>query len=327
MTDHEESDHWNLLASELGFTPPPKEEKKLPVSEEPPAGESEVPAKKAPSEPPARHAPRAPQPRRTSEEWRRLADQLGVVLDEEVAGPPPPEAKPLPALETPPAPATGEWPAIEPVTPQPAEDFAEPADTASTSADKRSGRRRRKRGRRPRGLPEGEPAEAASEAGEEEPDEELAEAADRQEASGTEATDSSATAGEKARPRRRRRGSGRKRGLAEREVEAAPPATGGEPSVPQAESASSQDNDRKSGTPRPGDTEKRAGDRKKERAVQNSKSGKVRHHAIPNWEEAIGIVIAANMEARTKSPNGGSSSRSRGGRGRGRRGKSSEKPN
>jgi hypothetical protein len=41
------------------------------------------------------------------------------------------------------------------------------------------------------------------------------------------------------------------------------------------------------------------------------------HHGIPTWEEAVGVVIAANMEARAKNPGG--SSRNRGGRGRGGR--------
>ena len=52
---------------------------------------------------------------------------------------------------------------------------------------------------------------------------------------------------------------------------------------------------------------------------------KASHRNIPSWEEAIGIVISANQEARAKSPAGKPSRGGRGGRGRGGRGKSSDK--
>jgi hypothetical protein len=42
-------------------------------------------------------------------------------------------------------------------------------------------------------------------------------------------------------------------------------------------------------------------------------SGKLSHRAIPTWDQAIGLIIARNMEARAKNPNGG---QRRGGRGR-----------
>ena len=42
----------------------------------------------------------------------------------------------------------------------------------------------------------------------------------------------------------------------------------------------------------------------------------IKHRNIPTWDEAVGMVIATNMEARAKNPNGGSRGR---GRGRGRR--------
>jgi hypothetical protein len=45
---------------------------------------------------------------------------------------------------------------------------------------------------------------------------------------------------------------------------------------------------------------------------------KASHHGIPTWDEAVGIVIAANLEARARNPAG--SPRGRGGRGRGGRG-------
>jgi hypothetical protein len=46
------------------------------------------------------------------------------------------------------------------------------------------------------------------------------------------------------------------------------------------------------------------------------------HRGIPTWDEAIGVIVAANMESRARNPNAGSSPRGRGrgnwGRGKGR---------
>jgi hypothetical protein len=43
------------------------------------------------------------------------------------------------------------------------------------------------------------------------------------------------------------------------------------------------------------------------------------HRGIPSWEEAVGVVIAANLESRSKRGAGDSSSQVRRGRGRGGR--------
>jgi ribonuclease E len=45
------------------------------------------------------------------------------------------------------------------------------------------------------------------------------------------------------------------------------------------------------------------------------------HRSIPTWQDAIGLVVGANMEARAKNPGGNRNSRGRGGRGRGGRGR------
>jgi ribonuclease E len=45
------------------------------------------------------------------------------------------------------------------------------------------------------------------------------------------------------------------------------------------------------------------------------------HRSIPTWQDAIGIVVGTNMEARAKNPNGARAGRGRGGRGRGGRGR------
>jgi hypothetical protein len=42
--------------------------------------------------------------------------------------------------------------------------------------------------------------------------------------------------------------------------------------------------------------------------------GKLSHRAIPTWEQAIGLIVATNMESRAKNPGAGKP------RGRGRRG-------
>ncbi|HUY90849.1 MAG TPA: hypothetical protein VMV10_19090 [Pirellulales bacterium] len=46
---------------------------------------------------------------------------------------------------------------------------------------------------------------------------------------------------------------------------------------------------------------------------------KANHRSIPSWDEAIGMIIATNMEARSKNPGAGGGPRGRGGRGRGGR--------
>jgi hypothetical protein len=58
-------------------------------------------------------------------------------------------------------------------------------------------------------------------------------------------------------------------------------------------------------------------------ASENDRSGKAGggdeskpgHRAIPTWEEAIGVIVTANLEARAKRPGGGSSRPRNGGRG------------
>jgi hypothetical protein len=46
----------------------------------------------------------------------------------------------------------------------------------------------------------------------------------------------------------------------------------------------------------------------------DGKPGKLSHRAIPTWEQAIGLMVATNMESRAKNPGAGKP------RGRGRRG-------
>ena len=76
----------------------------------------------------------------------------------------------------------------------------------------------------------------------------------------------------------------------------------------------------------PAPEERQAAANQRDRTAEEEPSGELSdldddveraaHHGIPTWEEAVGVVIAANMEARTKNPG---SPRNRGGRGRGGR--------
>ena len=72
-------------------------------------------------------------------------------------------------------------------------------------------------------------------------------------------------------------------------------------------------------------TDQKTDETKKGRSAKDSKPAKPSHRGIPSWQEAVDVLISANLEARSKKTNGGSSSHSRGGRGRGSREKSPEK--
>jgi len=43
------------------------------------------------------------------------------------------------------------------------------------------------------------------------------------------------------------------------------------------------------------------------RDAKEDKEDKIGHRAIPTWEEAVGLIVTTNLEARAKRPNGGSS--------------------
>ena len=53
-----------------------------------------------------------------------------------------------------------------------------------------------------------------------------------------------------------------------------------------------------------------AEDQKKQKPAKAK--AKSSHRGIPTWEEAVGLIVTANLESRSRKPNGGSS------RGRGR---------
>ncbi len=43
-----------------------------------------------------------------------------------------------------------------------------------------------------------------------------------------------------------------------------------------------------------------------EQPAERSQASKASHRAIPTWEEAIGVIVAANLQSRAKRPSGGS---------------------
>jgi hypothetical protein len=210
-----------------------------------------------------------------------------------------------------------------------------PVETTDRGERDRPGRRRRKRRRRAR-RPDDSPAAATSET----PDvdlelPELAEEAESQEAESRDALQEPGDVWERSaaepeeegpeRPRRRRRR--RKRRIPGRDEQSA-----------EAESAEGEQSEEEPLEPEspatepwpeqrePAPEERQAAANQRGRAAEEEPSGELSdldddveraaHHGIPTWEEAVGVVIAANMEARTKNPG---SPRNRGGRGRGGR--------
>ncbi len=339
MTDEGKPDHWAALASILGAEPPPVEQPaKKPPEAAPPAAEAEL------AEPPrASRTLVAPAAQRTVSDWGRLAESLGIAVPLEVPEPAPPAARqvaqtnvvevPLPekvpaspravALES----VSAELEAVEvtEILPEGGEVPAGAFGTVDTEAGaveaadredrERPGRRRRKRRRRGR-RPDDATTVAATEM--EDVELELPEALEDAEGSAPlqEAEDlSEAPAVEREeeegseRPHRHRRR--RKRRIPAREEE---PVESGEDLLEQVADAGEELVEREE----PGEQEEPGP------VAEDESSGEVSdlddeverasHHGIPTWEEAVGIVIAANMEARARNPGG--SPRSRGGRGR-----------
>jgi len=314
MTDQERVDHWALLASQLGAASPPEEKKQEERSSTEKAGNEELAA--AAFEGP-RYSFSRPEAQRSPSDWLRLAKQLGVVVEA--------ETPPQPALEI----ASTE--VVEPkiLTSVPVEPPAvvmEPAETdvnvidvvevsgedagqlrdqlvdrvdteaiEEGSPDKK--RRRRRRRRRPRSSEEGQ---AATENPEVSFEGEVGVGEQGERSEGV--SDSSESlivspsspvskeAPSRGKRRRRRRSSNKKKAetrTAESAVNPSLMSEAGEAAlVPLDESITElshveigDENDRGDGIDDDGD----------ERPV---------HRGIPTWDEAVGIVITRNMEAR-----------------------------
>ncbi len=342
MTDEGKADHWVTLASLLGTEPPPADQPaERPPQTTPPAAEAELV-----EFPQASRMLVAPAAQRTASDWGRLAESLGIAVPLEVPQPAPPAARqvarteavdiplpeevpaspPLVALE----PVYGELESVEvtEILPAGGEVPAGLFGSVDTEADsveatdredrERPGRRRRKRRRRGR-RPDDATAAAATESGDVEL--ELPEVPEEGEGSvpSEEAEDlSEAPAVEREeeegpeRPHRHRHR--RKRKLPARNEEAVE--SGEDPLEQPADAGAElvvQDEPVEREEPGPVAEDESSEDL----SDLDDEVGRASHHGIPTWQEAVGIVIAAIMEARAKNPGG--SSRNRGGRGRGGR--------
>jgi hypothetical protein len=341
------SDHWNALASLLG-TPAPQE-----TPAETPPKPSPKPA--APRRDPAAHA-KSPAPAPAAD-WSQLAQELGVAVPPEPAKPAErssgrelrPAAKPAPRersarerprerdrdrgrptkeVEKPREPlkerSADEWDAAsielsaldaefshsevmaEADEPASGDQRAARADEEQPARRRRRRRRGGRRSKRDRGE-QGEHEAAGERAVELEPEYGASKSEDLV---GFEPLDEGAenTAPREAESedrrgrnkRRRRRGSGPDRDLRKREPTSksatAPPAAG---DFDEDEPSLEIDGD-------------------EEEIIAEGSSDKNSHRAIPSWEEAIGYIVAVNMECRAKNPR---APQSRGGRGRGRAGR------
>jgi hypothetical protein len=357
MADQGKSDHWAELASVLGAEPVPVEEKKeeqVEGTETLMAGLGvEDPGEPAPPPrsflPPVSAAP-SPPPRRkvAPPNWDQLASDLGVAPTE-VAHPVPP--LPKPAVDKPPfekpvfmSPLPEEEPtemadvlsdAAEGLS-EVAEELAtvveELADVVEAPATEKKGRRRRKRRRRSR---DEEPARDAMPRDEEESvfpasaeeaaamDEDL----EREESGEVEPfvpfSEEPRPEGGSRRGRRRRRG--RRERVESREgVPSDDEAEVEEGEVDQFEDAEFAEGD-EGDEPLPAESFGSTGDfdegdeDEDEDEDGDDQSPRVGFRNIPTWDEAVGLMIAKNMESRAKNPGGG---RGPGGnRGRGNRGR------
>jgi len=291
----------------------------------------------------------APKPLRTKDEWTQLASSLGVEVPEELAAPAPSEpiSEALGALsataEDPPAisePAPEGWTesVIELMEAGP-EDFGPAGETRTARegpSQQRSERGRRKRRRRRRSD---EPRVAATESLEasspEIPEawgEELfppestglaAESPERSEGdeealSAQPAAPGESPRGGRSRRRRRRRSDrhGEKEPSKGRQIEAGAvqdaPTTiedaGLEPVAAISDSGEAIRAEPAETPPLDDELDQQP----EEGAEEGGKIDKEGHRAIPNWEEAISVIVNRNLEARARKPDAGGPPRSRG---------------
>ncbi|MBN2217980.1 MAG: hypothetical protein JW719_11450 [Pirellulales bacterium] len=326
MSNQDKSNHWRLLASEIGAETPPEPEATEPPPTVEPAGPVAEDSKSTSATKPERPH-RSARPPRSRANWMELAEQLGVEVpetpeaasEESAAKATRPTAtapeEPNAAVEPP------EWldhgreletldevvfPVSSPSAPRAAVPRGE--DEGTEAAEAKLPRKRKKRRRRGR-----ESKSAAEPAVREEMDEEaemesvypeIAEAADKEPADEGERD---AESGGKASRRKRRGRGGRRR------------STGAGKTSDDA--TKKRDEDDLDETAR--ETRKRgSGRRLSEEEDEEDEDGASRkaagfaHRGIPSWEEAVGIVIGINLESRAKRGPSEGSPRPRGGRGR-----------
>lgn len=337
MTDQERPDHWALLASELGAEPPPEKEA---GDEQPSAQEIVSEEPKAPLPEGPRYSFTRPETQRTASDWLRLAEHLGAAVDAETISQTTEETtstevveQQTPASVIPPEPPTV---VMEPVEADGAvvdvvdvfsegdeqlgDQLVDRVDTEAVEEQERPDkkRRRRRRRRRPRKPEEARETIDEGETSAEEEEEGFDNDVDESDvaASSSESLIVSPMSPDptetpsRGRRRRRRRSSGKKKegaGAAETPADIAVDqsllsVTGeaalvpvDEPEFEMSHAVLGDEDDHAEGTDEDGI----------ERPI---------HRGIPTWDEAVGIVITRNMEARAKNPGG--QQRSRGNRGR-----------
>jgi len=203
-----------------------------------------------------------------------------------------------------------------------ASEEGQPGEEERTGRKRRRRRRGGRRSKRDRPIATGEEHQAGgvhpTDGEPEDTVERLSEAGDLSEASAEETGETRELTGEeretKGRPkRRRRRGSGRGRDKKREEGDepkgSSAPASEREPADRLMDDEDDQD-DADFAAASGGDD---IGDDEAESQVDKNS-----HRAIPAWEEAIGYIVAVNMESRAKNPKSGPPrGRGRGGRGRG----------
>lgn len=329
MSEQGKQDHWSSLLSNLGVDAPAEE----PSPEVP---DEEI-AAVAPVPPPPRPRPKssvqppAREPRRSPQDWLRLADDLGVAVPDEqraIAD----VTEPEPATEPPPAILAERDPwTAEAAMPSVASESISEAEMALDDLDEfhaesevegqsvqrpeeegeRKLRRRRKRRRKTR-RPEETPAVSREPQEDDSTDFVTAEVVDEEgevEAFSLEAVQEEVDEepAQKRPKRRRRRRSGRKKESQEDENTRSEP---DETTAVEPEDEDFDSDDIEDGT----DDEETISARREGRQRE-----KPLHRGIPNWKEAIDVVISANLESRSKHPDRGSAGRGRGGRNRGPR--------
>lgn len=352
MSEPEKRDHWADLAESMGLPTPPPEEKKA----EPTAPPAAVPTPERAARVKSESRPRPPADWSRLAFELGLAPPPPPPPPSPPPPPPPPVEEPesAPAAELPEAEAFLAEPEAsepEPIAPAPAildlaaeidveaieeararaevwesqrVEVSDPvfldtseaeeaeeavwaeasAESTQAEAEPRKRRRKRRRRKRPAEGPEARTESVPADAGpaeqylEEvlaaptsEPDEETEEGEEEDEAQASASSE-------------RRDGRKRRRRRKKRRPE---PAASDEPS----------NADDSESWAEPGDASDEAEDLHEGEADEGDESsGKLSHRAIPTWDQAVGLIISCNLDARAKNPNGGGPRRGKGRRGR-----------
>jgi hypothetical protein len=344
MTDPNSPSHWDVLASDLGAKPPAKEAEPQPTS--PPPSRPIPPKRSLPRTSRGSRLSAAPP---GVANWDLIANELGVTPASQPVAPPveaPVEtkaaARSAPAgaeqeRRTPPAPdrlperaedspnffdepfdfeepfdllESSEAPAAV-APPKDSEEAEEPTGPAERHDRKRRRRRRSGRGSERRdSCGPGAPDAAEGRAAPPETESDREPTVEAVEETAVEKVRVETAEGEERRSRRHRSRRGKKR----RPDDESAPALAGEPSKQEttAEHAPPRDKGAYEGEEGEEGIEDTSLD--EDEQLDDDRPARVGFRGIPTWEEAVGLVITKNMEARSKRPNGGPS------KGRGNRG-------